>query len=126
VSPSSREDVKQAREFGNVRRVRVFSDSGFLIRTLDVVRDAGQIRLALAAPNAVALLRHDGRLAGIRLVSFGDDRGTAPENHGRSTVTTTRERDDSGIFIGGDRNLRHKPSNLISWSPAPRRGNGVK
>lgn len=121
---SFREDVKQTRAFGHFRRVRVVSESGFLINTLDAVRDEGQLQLVLAAPNAKPIRRHDGRLCGVRMMSFGDDRGTSPEVHGSSTVTTTRERDDSEAFIGSDRNLRHKPSNLISWSPAARTSKG--
>jgi hypothetical protein len=52
--------------------------------------------------------KHGGELVGIRLLSLGDDRGHTGELHGRSTVTTSRVRNDQGIFIGGNRNLKHK------------------
>ncbi len=45
---------------------------------------------------------------GIRLLSFGDDRGHSGEQHGCSTVTTERGRDDSGQFVGSKKNLKHK------------------
>jgi hypothetical protein len=91
--------------------VRVFGEDGYFIMRLDPSRNAEDIRRLLAAPNAVPVRRHAGELVGIRLLSCGDDRGHAGERHGRSTVTTERVRNDRGIYIGGDRNLKHKSAN---------------
>ena len=88
--------------------MRVFGDAGTFIQRLDPLRDVGAIRRLLAAPNAVPVRKHGGELVGIRLLSLGDDRGHSGELHGRSTVTTERVRNDHGIYIGGDLNVKHK------------------
>ena len=103
-----REVEKQTRAFDRGRTVRVFGDSGNLIQRLDPSRDADAIRRLLTAPNAVPVRKHGGDLVGIRLLTLGDDRGHSGERHGRSTVTTERVRNDHGIYIGGNRNVKHK------------------
>jgi hypothetical protein len=60
--------------------------------------------------------RGDGSIKFIRLRSVGDDRGHMGENHGRSTVTTERVRDDWGQLVGSDWNLKHKQS-CAEWKP---------
>jgi hypothetical protein len=62
----------------------------------------------LTAPNAEVKRRQDGSIRWIRLRSLADDRGHSGENHGRSTVTTERVRNDSGVLIGSDINVKHK------------------
>jgi hypothetical protein len=103
-----REAEQQTRAFEGGRVVRVVGETGNFIQRLDPARDADAIRRLLAAPNAVPVRKHGGELVGIRLLSLGDDRGCAGERHGRSTVTTERVRNDHGVYIGGDRNLKHK------------------
>ena len=88
--------------------MRVFGVSGNFIQRLDPSRDADAIRRLLTASNAVPVRKHSGELVGIRLLSLGDDRGHAVERHGRSTVTTERVRNDHGIYVGWDRNVKHK------------------
>ena len=100
--------AKQARESEGGGGVRVFSVTGFLVARLHQSRDAGQIRRLLAAPNSVAVRTNSGRLAGIRLLSFGDDRGRSGERHGRSTVTTERVRNDAAQYVGSEKNVKHK------------------
>jgi hypothetical protein len=90
--------------------VRVFGEAGNFIQRFDPSRDADSIRRLLAAPNAVPVRKHGGELVGIRLLSLGDDRGHAVERHGRSTVTTERVRNDHGVYIGWNRNVKHKGS----------------
>ena len=68
----------------------------------------------LRAPNAEVKRRVDGSIKFIRLRSVGDDRGHMGENHGRSTVTTERVRDDWGQLVGSARNLKHKQS-CAAW-----------
>jgi hypothetical protein len=62
----------------------------------------------LAAPNAEVKRRKDGSIRLVRLLPCGDDRGHLGENHGRSTVTTERLRNDWGEPVGGDQNVEHK------------------
>ena len=93
---SVRLDEKQGRAFDGTGTVRVFSDGDYLITKLNASRDGEQIRRLLAAPNAQAVRKHGGKLVGIRLLSFTDDRGQSGERHGRSTVTTERVRNDAG------------------------------
>jgi hypothetical protein len=70
----------------------------------------------LSAPNAECKRRPDGSIKLVRLREVGDDRGHLGENHGRSTVTTERVRDDSGKLVGSDLNLKHKQS-CTMWKP---------
>jgi hypothetical protein len=70
----------------------------------------------LGAPNAKVKRREDGSIKFICLRSVGDDRGHMGENHGRSTVTTERVRNDWGQLVGSDRNLQHKQS-CAAWKP---------
>lgn len=119
TQPSIRLDEKQGRAFDGTGTVRVFSGGDYLIGKLNSSRDAEQIRRLLAAPNAVPVRKHDGRLVGIRLRSFGGDWGQSGEQHGRSTVTTERVRNDSGSLIGGDCTLKHKAENVTHASPLP-------
>jgi hypothetical protein len=92
--------------------VRVFGENGFLVARLDSRRHSEEIRRFLAAPNAVPVRKHGGKLVGIRLLSFGDDRGHSPERHGSSVITTERVVNDFGVYIGSDRNLKHKAETL--------------
>jgi hypothetical protein len=62
----------------------------------------------------VPVRKHAGELVGIRLLSLGDDRGHAGERHGQSTVTTERVRNDWGVLVGGNLNLKHK-ENCDTW-----------
>jgi hypothetical protein len=110
--PSIRQDEKHGRVFDGTGTVRIFSDGDYLITKLNSLRDAEQIRGLLAAPNAVPVRKHCGKLVGIRLLSYGDDRRQSGERHGRSTVTTERVRNDTGRLIGGDCNLKHKAENV--------------
>jgi hypothetical protein len=109
--PSIRQDEKQGRESGHGGVVRVFAEDGYIVARLDRSSDSEQIRRLLAAPNAVPVRKHAGELVGIRLLSLGDDRGHAGERHGRSTITTERVRNDHGVYIGGNRTLKHKLEN---------------
>jgi hypothetical protein len=109
---SRRWDEKQGRVFEVGKAVRVVSENGFLVARLDPLRDAEQIRRLLDAPNAAPIEKHDGRLAGIRLLSVGDDRGHSGERHGSSVVTTERVRNDDGILVGSGRTLKHKAENV--------------
>ena len=113
VKPSFRQDEKQGREFERGGAVRVFGEDGYFIARLDQNRDSEQIRKLLAAPNGKPVRKHGGKLVGIRLLSLGDDRGHACERHGSSTVTTERVRNDHGVYVGGDWNLKHKLENAI-------------
>ena len=103
-----REAEKQTRASEGGRVVRVFGENGYFIKRLDPSRAAEVIRRLLGATNAVPVRKHAGELVGIRLLSLGDDRGRTGGRHGRSTVTTERVRNDSGLYIGGDWNLKHK------------------
>jgi hypothetical protein len=92
--------------------VRIFGENGFFIARLNSLSDAEQIRRLLAAPNAEPVVKHGGKLVGIRLLSLGDDRGHSDERHGTSIVTTERVVNDFGVYIGSDRNLKHKAENV--------------
>jgi hypothetical protein len=113
ATPSIRLDEKQGRAVDGAGTVRVFSEGDYLVIKLNASRDAEQIRRLLAAPNAEAVRKHSGKLVGIRLLSYGNDRGQSGERHGRSTVTTERVRNDTGGLIGGDLNLKHRAENVI-------------
>jgi hypothetical protein len=116
---SVRRDEKQGREFEGGGAVRVFSEDGYFIARLHALRDSEQIRRLLDAPNSEAVRKHGGKLVGIKLLSFGDDRGHLGEQHGRSTVTTERVRNDWGALVGSDSNLKHKEKTCDTWgSPA--------
>jgi hypothetical protein len=116
---SIRQDGKQRRAFDGAGSVRVFSEGNYLVAKLNTSRDAEQIRQLLAAPNAVPVRKHGGRLVGIRLLSYGNDWGQAGERHGRSTVTTERVRNDAGTLVGSSGNLKHKAENVNHASPPP-------
>ena len=113
--PSIRRDEKQGREFEGSGAVRVFSVDGYFVTRLSSLKDSEQIRRLLRAPNAEAVRKHDGKLVGIKLLSFGDDRGDSGERHGRSTVTTERVRNDRGALVGSDLNLKHKERTCNTW-----------
>jgi hypothetical protein len=119
TQPSIRLDEKQGRAFDGTGTVRVFSEGNYLVAKLHASRDAEQIRQLLAAPNAVPVRKHGGRLVGIRLLSFGNDWGQSGERYGRSTVTTERVRNDAGILVGSSVNLKHKAENVTHASPPP-------
>jgi hypothetical protein len=108
VSRGSRE--QQPRAFGDERRVRIVGQDDTLIE----VCPPDRLGRYLAAPNAEVKRRRDGSIRLIRLLSFGDDRGHLGENHGRSTVTTERVRNDWGQLVGSDCNLKHKEI-CASW-----------
>jgi hypothetical protein len=110
VSRGSRD--KQPRAFGGGRGVRVVGEDDVLI----TVCPPEAVERYLRAPNAELKRRADGSIKFIRLRSVGDDRGHLGENHGRSTVTTERVRDDSGKLVGSDLNLKHKQS-CATWKP---------
>ena len=119
ATPSIRLDEKQGRAFEGTRTVRVFGARGNFIVALNSLRDGEQISRLLAAPNTEAVHRHSGGLTGIRVLSFGNDWGGSGERHGRSTVTTERVRNDIGMLIGGDQNLKHKAENVKHASRPP-------
>jgi hypothetical protein len=103
-----RDGEKQGRVFDGARAVRVFNEHDFLVACLHPSHDAEQIRRLLGAPNAIPVRKHNGKIVGIRLLSFGDDRCHSGEQHGRSTVTTERVRNDEGYYVGTHKNLKHK------------------
>ena len=108
AQPTFREVEKQARAFDEGGAVRVFNENNYLVDRLNLLRDSEQVRRILAAPNAVPVRKRGGKLVAIRLQSFGDDRGHADEQHGRSTVTTERVRNDAGQYVGSENNVKHK------------------
>ena len=112
-----REAKKQARAFESGGAVRVVSENGYFITRLNASRDAEEIRRLLGAPNAVPVRSHGGKLEGIRLLSFGDDRGHSGERHGTSIVTTERVVNDFGVYVGSDVNLKHKAENVRYGRP---------
>ena len=116
---SLRRDQKQGREFEGSRGVRVFGEYGFLVKRLDSLRDSNQILRLLAAPNAVPVRTHGGKLVGIRLLSVGDDRGHSGERHGTSIITTERVVNDQGTYVGSDRILKHKTENVNHTTRPP-------
>jgi hypothetical protein len=99
--------------------VRVFSEGGYFVARLNLTRDAERIRRLLAAPNAVPVRTHGGKLVGIKLLSLGDERGHSGERHGTSIITTERVVNDLGVYVGGDQNLKHKLENVNHASPPP-------
>jgi hypothetical protein len=116
---SLRRDEKRGRAFEGGGAVRVVSEGNYLVMRLHPTCDAQQIDRLLAAPNAEPLRTHSGRLVGIRLLSFGDERGHSGEGHGSSIITTQRLQNDNGILIGGHRTLKHKAENANHGSPPP-------
>lgn len=116
---SIRRDEKKGPAFDGSGAVRVFSEDGFLVARLIPARDAERIRRLLTAPNAVPVHTHGGKLVGIRLLSFGDDRGHLGEPHGTSIITTERVVNDQGAYVGSDRTLKHKWENVTHASPPP-------
>ena len=105
TQPSIRLDEKQGRAAEARRRVRIVSAFG----VVEMCDEERARRVYAGAPNAEAKVTHSGRLVAIYLGSFGDDRGHLGENHGRSTITTERVRNEAGAFVGHARNLQHKP-----------------
>jgi hypothetical protein len=103
-----REAEQKARAFDGTRAVRVFGETGNFLQRLHPTHDGETIRRLLAVPNAEAVRKHGGELVGIRLLSVGDDRGSAGPHNGRSTVTTERVRNDLGVYIGTEWILKHK------------------
>src|SRR5262245_12988541 len=102
VSRGSRE--KQPRAFGQGRLVPVVGENDVLV---DRCRP-DQLERYLNAPNAEVKRRTDGSIRVVRLRSHGDDRGHLGEQHGRSTITTQRVRNDWGVLVGSAYNLQHK------------------
>jgi hypothetical protein len=115
-----REAEKQARAFESGGAVRVFGENGYFIMRLNSSRDAEKIRRLLAAPNSEPVRSHGGKLVGIRLLSFGNDSGHSGERHGSSIVTTERVVNDLGVYVGSDRNLKHKAENVDQVRRHPR------
>jgi hypothetical protein len=109
-----RDGKKEGRESEGGGAVRVFGQNGFLVACLNPFHDAAQIRRLLDAPNAVPVRKHSGKIVGIRLLSFGDDRCHSGEQHGRSTVTIERVRNDEGQYVGSHKNVKHK-RNCETW-----------
>jgi len=116
VSRGSRDS--QPRAFGNSRSVRVVGEDGILI---DVCGQDGLNRY-FAAPNAEVKRRSDGSIKHILLRSVGDDRGHMGENHGRSTITTERVRNDWGALVGSNLNRTHKQT-CATWGRLRRQRN---
>jgi hypothetical protein len=108
VSRGSRN--KQPRAFDGGERVRVVGEDDI---PLDVCTP-DQMQRYLNAPNAEVKRRKDGSIRLVRLRSVGDDRAHLGENHGRSTVTTERVRNDWGTLVGSDLNLQHKATSA-AW-----------
>jgi hypothetical protein len=108
VSRGSR--IQQPRAFEEGGRVRVVGEDDIL---LDVCAP-DQLGRYLNAPNAEVKRRKDGSIRLIRLLAMGDDRGHLGESHGRSTVTTERVRNDYGVLVGSDLNLKHKEASA-AW-----------
>ena len=129
---SIRRDEKPGRAFEGGGAVRVFSEGGYFVARLNLPRDAEHISRLLAAPNAVPVRKHGGKLVGIRLLSFGDDRGHSCEQHGTSIITTERVVNDLGVYVGSDRNLKHKAENVNhatappAWAAEVSRGGPVR
>jgi hypothetical protein len=69
----------------------------------------------LAAPNAEVKKGADGSVRLVQLLPLSDDRDHLGENHGRSTITTERVRNDWGELVGGDLRLKHKDTSP-AWS----------
>ena len=113
VSRGSRE--KQPRAFGGERGVRIVGEDDNLIDVCPPER----LGRYLSAPNAEVKRRKDGSIRLIRLLSFADDRGHLGENHGRSTITTERVKNDWGTLVGN--NLKHKEI-CSTWGQPPIRG----
>ncbi len=105
---------QQPRAFDEGKRVRVLGEDDML---LDVCAP-DQLGRYLTAPNVEVKRRKDGSIRLIRLLSMGDDRGHLGENHGRSTVTTERVRNDWGAPVGSDLNLQHKTTSTSWGAPA--------
>ena len=114
VSRGSREE--QPRAFDGARRVRVVGEDGLVID----VCPPDRLARYLTAPNAEVKRRSDGSIKLVRLRSVGDDRGHLGENHGRSTVTTERVRNDSGELVGSAKNLKHKETCAAWRNPSHR------
>jgi hypothetical protein len=113
VSRGSRD--KQPRAFGGGKGVRVVGEDDVLI----TVCPPEAVERYLGAPNAEVKRRVEGSIKFIRLRSVGDDRRHIGENHGRSTVTTERIRNDWGKLVGSDLNLKHKQSCAV-WKRSVR------
>src|SRR5215472_1551109 len=95
---------KQPRAFGEGRRVRVVGEDDVLVD----ICPPDRLGRYLGAPNAEVKRRADGSIRLVQLRSVGDDRGHVGENHGRSTITTERVRNDYGMLVGSDVNRKHK------------------
>ena len=89
----------------------VLGENGTVV---EICRTPDRLARYLLAPNAEVKIGQDGSIRMIRLLAAGDDRGQLGENHGRSTVTTERVRNDWGGLVGSDVNLKHKKS-CESW-----------
>jgi hypothetical protein len=108
VSRGSHEE--QPRAFSRRRGVPVVNTEGLLIDLCP----PDLLGRYLAAPNVGIKRRADGSIRLVRLQSVADDRGHLGENHGRSTITTERVRNDSGSLVGSNFNLKHK-ENCAGW-----------
>jgi hypothetical protein len=91
--------------------VPVLGENGTVV---EICRTPERLGRYLNAPNAEVKTGPDGSIRMVRLVADGDYRGSLGENHGRSTVTTERVRNDWGGLVGSDVNLKHKKS-CESW-----------
>ncbi len=115
TQPSVRSDEKQGRASRAARRVPVVDCFGAQI---DLCDDLGLKKYA-KAENAEEIRSHGGKLVAIKLLSFGDDRRFSGEQHGRSTITTERVRNDAGQYIGGEWNRKHKAEHVNHADPPP-------
>jgi hypothetical protein len=106
---------KQPRAFGGGGRVPVLGENDVVV---DVCTSLDQLRRYLAAPNVEVKRRANGSIRLVRLRHAGDDRGHLGENHGRSTVTTERVRNESGELLGTDLNRKHKQT-CQTWGQCP-------
>lgn len=99
-----REAEKQTRAFEVGKRVRIFNSENALVDVCAIDRAERYLR----APNSQLLRTHGGKIIGIKLLSFGDDRNHSVEHHGSSLTTTQRVRNDQGTIIAPDFAVAHK------------------
>jgi hypothetical protein len=111
--PTFREVAKEARSPAKTRKVSVFFGGHKEV----LESESERFKTLLKAPNIDVVRAHSGKIVAVRLLSFDDQRGHSGERHGRSTVTTERVRNDDGILVGGDCNLKHKAENVTRVEP---------
>ena len=103
-----RKAEKQARAFEEREALCVASQDGFLVARLHSSDDSARLRRLQAAPNAVLVRQHGGKLVEIKLQSLGSDRGFAGEKPGRFTVAMEGVRNDNGQYVGSNKSVKRK------------------